>query len=336
VPDTFSVADLGGRIHSGIKGNPRGVPWLALGLLLVALVIWTLSTTFYTVDTQENALIFRFGRHRAATGTVGPGLHTKLPFGIDKVYKARVKEVKKEEFGYRTIRPGIDTQYEVEASLMLTGDLNMTNVRWVVRYKIDDLKAYIVNLRDVRAAVRDVSDAVMRRVVGDYSVDEVLTIGRQEIQFAAQQQMQALLKDYEAGIEIVAVRLQETTPPEQVRDAFNEVNRARQEKQTLILEAKRQRDKEIPAARGQQKRVILEAEGYKIEKVNNAKGEVAEFEAVLERYEQAREITRQRLYIETMSRVLPKAGRKYVIQGGQDVLKLLPIEQLPVREGGAR
>ena len=319
-----------------LQRHPRYVARIIFGAALVALVAWGLLGSFYTVDVQENAIILRFGKYLKSAGTVGPGLHGKIPFGIDRVYKARVKEVKKEEFGYKTLRAGVESEYQVIASLMLTGDLNVVNLRWVVRYKIDNLPDYLFNLRSVRVAVRDVANAVMRQVVGDYSVDEALTIGRQDIQIAAQEQMQELLDQYRAGIHIVAVRLQESTPPDEVRDAFNEVNRALQEKQKMIQQAKGERNRRIPAARGARERVILEAEGYKIEKVNIAQGDAGQFESVRKRYEVAREITRQRLYLETMARILPKAGKKYVVQGGGDVLKLLPLDTLPARKGGAQ
>ena len=312
------------------------VVWFALLAVVGALLLWGLATSFYTVDVQENAVVLRFGRYLKDLGAVGPGLHAKLPFGIDKVYKARVKEVKKEEFGYKTVRAGIESEYEVVSSLMLTGDLNVANVQWVVRYQIDDLPDYLFNLRDVRAAVRDVSDAVVRRVVGDYSVDEVLTIGRQAIQLDAQEQIQELLRRYHAGVNVVAVRLQDSTPPEDVRDAFNDVNRALQERERLIQEAKGELNNRIPAARGEKERMILEAEGYKIQKKNRAIGDVAEFEAVLERYETAKEITRQRLYLETMSKVLARAGRKYIVEGDEGVVKLLPLEGLAGGKGGAQ
>ena len=312
--------------------NPKLLGYLLLGLLAFIIVVWGILSSVYTVDVQESAVVLRLGRF-AKGAEVGPGLHFKLPFGIDKVYKAKVEEIRKAEFGYRTITAGIDSTYQVESSLMLTGDLNVVNVRWVVRYKIDNLPNYIFNLRDPQTVVRYVSDAVMRQVVGDYSVDEVLTFGRQSIQTAAQDKMKALLDEYQAGIRIVGVRLQESSPPKEVQDAFRDVNRASQEKQRIVQEAEAERNRRIPAARGQKERVILEAEGYKIEKVNNAQGEVAEFAAVLERYLKAREITRRRLYLETMEKVLPRAGKKYIIQNAGDVLKLLQFQPTQKKGG---
>ena len=327
------IKDMFGRWK---QTGPGTLPWMLLGAVALLLVISGVLGTFYTVDSQENAVILRFGKHLESAGPIGPGLHAKIPFGVDRVFKEKVKEVKKEEFGYKTIEAGIETQYKVTSSLMLTGDLNVANVQWVVRYQIVDLPKYLFNLRDVNAAVQDVSNAVMRCVVGDYSVDEVLTIGRQEIQSAAQEQAQELLDQYGAGIKVVAIRLQDSTPPEEVRTAFNEVNRALQDKQRVIQEAEGERNRQIPAARGQKERTILEAEGYKIQKVNNAQGDVKEFEAVLERYKLAKEITRQRLYLETMSKVFARAGQKYIVEGEEGVLKLLPIGQLPLGKGGVQ
>jgi len=332
----FGELEVFRRVARRIQDDPHLLAWIVVAAVLLGVGAWGLFTAFYTVDVQENAVVLRFGRLPDNAVPIGSGLHLKIPFGVDKVYKAKVAEVKKQEFGYRTLKAGVETEYEDMPSLALTGDLNVANVRWVVRYKINDLAAYLFNLRDAEAAVRDVSEAVMRRVVGDYSVDEVLTVGRQEIQMVAQNQMQELLSQYRAGVHIVAVRLQESTPPEEVRDAFNEVNQALQEKDRLIQEAEAQRNREIPAARGQRERVVLEAEGYKIEKVNNAQGEVKQFEAVLERYLKAKDITRQRLYLETMAKILPKAGRKYIIEGGGGVLKLLPLEMPGAGQGGGR
>lgn len=332
----FRGADPVREFLDKLRGKQKLVLRGVLAIIVIVLVIWGLATAFYTVDVQESAIILRFGKYLESAGTIGPGLHTKMPFGIDKVYKAKVKEVKKEEFGYKTIRAGIETEAETLPALALTGDLNVATVQWAVQYRIHNLRDYYINLRNVSAAVRDVSEAVMRRVVGDYSVDEVLTIGRNEIQRSAQEQMQALLDQYGVGIRIVAVKLQDTRPPKEVRDAFNDVNRAMQEKKRLIQQAEGERNRQIPAARGERERVVRGAEGYKIQKVNIAQGDVAEFEAVLEKYLLAKEITRQRLYLETMAKVLPKAGKKYIIQGGGDVLKLLPFEQLPTRKGGGQ
>lgn len=311
--------------------KPENIAFAIVAVCILIAVAAALLTSFYTVDTQENAVILRFGK--LLPEPIGPGLHWKLPYGVDRVYKEKVKEVKKEEFGYRTIQAGVESSYQVTSSVMLTGDLNVANVRWVVRYRIRDLAKYLFNLRDARAIVQDVSNAVMRRVVGDYSVDEVITIGRQDIQMSAQDQMQRLLRDYGAGVDIVAVRLQESTPPEEVRAAFNEVNRSLQEKEKTIQEAKGKRNDRVPAARGEKERVILEAEGYKTEKINNAQGDVKEFDAVLEQYAKAKEITRQRLYLETMEKILPNAGKKFIVDKESDILKLLPFDAMPARGG---
>ena len=328
-----NIQDKMAEFLERIMRDPKRAVRIALIAVAVIVVIIAIATSTYTVDTQENAVILRLGRFYKGA-EVGPGLHFKLPFGIDKVYKGKVKKIEKAEFGYRTISAGIDSTYQVEASLMLTGDLNVVNVQWVVRYKIDNLPDYIFNLRDPRAVIRDVSDAIMRQIVGDYSVDEVITVGRESIRTEVRERMQKMLDEYRPGIRIVGVRLQEAKPPKQVRDAFNEVNRSLQEKDRLIQEAEGERNRIIPAARGERERMVLEGEGYKIEKVNNAEGEVAEFSAVLERYLKAKAISRQRMYLETMERILPKAGKKYIIQQKGDVLKLLPMS--PFSEGGSR
>jgi len=317
-------------------GNrPGAVMWFILALVLFIVVISALAGSFYMVDVQENAIIFRFGKYRESAGVIGPGLHGKIPF-IDRVYKAKVEESKREEFGYRTLKAGIRSEFQWQSSLMLTGDTNVLNVHWFVRYKIKDLRAYIINVRNPQAAVRNVSDAIMRRVVGDYSVDEVLTVGRAEIATVAQAEMQKLLDQYGAGIKILGVELKEALAPKEVQSAFNAVNQAQQEKQRTIQQAEGERNSRIPAARGQRQRVVSEAEGYKINKINRAKGDVKEFEAVLERYQVAQEITRRRLYLETMAKVLSRAGKKYIIDGDEGVLKLLPLEAYPTQKGGAQ
>jgi membrane protease subunit HflK len=334
-PGEFRHDDIATQLLNALKGRPGLIIGIIWGVIVLGVLIWALATMFYTVDLQEGAVILRFGQYDKSAGVIGPGLHVKAPFGIDRVIKEKVEEVKKAEFGYETIRPGETSEYRVVSSLMLTGDLNVANVRWMVEYKIRDLPDYLFNLRDVDTVVRDLSNAAMRRIVGDHSVDEVLTIGRKDVQLAVEDELQQKLDDYGAGVRVVAVRLRDSTPPDEVRDAFNEVNRALQEKQRVIQEAEGEVNKQIPQAEGQKERTVAEAEGYKIQTVNRAQGDVSEFNAVLEKYRNAPEITRQRLYLETLEKVLPKAGKKYVIQGEGNVLKLLPLEE-GLMKGGAK
>jgi len=303
--------------------------------LLVVLGLILLFSSFYTIGADQEGIILRFGRY---IDTVSPGLHLRLPFGIDKVYKEKVKEIKKQEFGFRTVRAGVTTQYarsrRLDAeSLMLTGDLNSAVVEWVVRYKIKNLKDYFFNLRDVHDTIRDVSEAAMRLIVGDRSVDEVLTVGRGEVALETQKEISRRLDEYKAGIHVVAIKLKEVTPPDPVKDAFNAVNEARQKKDAIINRAEEKRNSVIPAAHGERQKMIEEAKGYRIKRINEAKGEAEEFLAVLREYRTARDVTRRRLYLETMNEILPKVGEKYIIQGETSgLLKLLNITQPGIEE----
>ena len=232
----------------------------------------------------------------------------------------------------RTVRPGVRTQYSprqyLEESLMLTGDLNILDVRWIVQFKIKDPVKLLFNVRDPVENIRDVSEAVMRRFAGDYRVDEVLTTKREEVDDLVQQEMQRVLDDYQTGVQIVTVKLLDVNPPEKVKPAFNEVNEAKQEREKMINQAWEAYNKVIPRARGEAEQTIREAEGYSLDKINRAKGEAERFLAVLAEYKKAPEITQKRLYLETLSDVLPKAKEKYVIDPRQSsILPLLQIGQ---------
>ena len=264
--------------------------------------------------------------------TVGPGLHFKLPFGIDRVYAGEVKRIYNEEFGYRTLRSGRESMIDYnfrgaqEVSLMLTGDRNCAEVHWVVRYKIKELKSYLFNVRNVKSTIRDVTEAVMRRIVGDRSIDEVLTIGRRKIEEVAEAEIETVLDSYGCGIDVQAVNLKGVNPPGQVKDAFDAVNKAVQMRDQITNEAEGKRNKVIPAAMGKKDQAIREAEGYKIKRINEATGDTKAFLAVWKEYEKARDVTRRRLYLETMSRVIPKCKDIYIID--EDQKGILPLLNL--------
>lgn len=295
---------------------------------VIGIIIIGYSTVF-TVKANEEAAILRFGKY---TETVGPGLHFKLPFGIDRVYAGEVKRIYNEEFGYRTLRSGresiIDYNFRgaTEVSLMLTGDRNCAEVHWVVRYKINNLKEFLFKVRDVQSTIRDVSETVMRRIIGDMSIDEVLTIGRRKIEEIAEIDMETVLDSYGCGIDVQAVNLKGVNPPGQVKDAFDAVNKAVQLRDQITNEAEGRKNKVIPAAMGKKEQTIREAEGYKIKRINEATGDTKAFLAVWSEYEKAKDVTRRRLYLETMVKVIPKCEEIYIID--KDQKGILPILNL--------
>ena len=305
-------------------------PLLFLGLLILI----ALGSTIYSIGPDEVGIVQRFGKYVATTS---PGLHVKLPFGIDKATPVKVTKIFKEEFGVRTLRPGIKTQYSkrgyLEESLMLTGDLNILDVRWIVQFRVKDPVKLLFETRDPRDNVRDMAEVVMRRLVGDYRVDEVLTTKREEIDDIAQQQIQKILDNYETGVQIVTVKLQDVNPPDEVKPAFNEVNEAKQEKERTINQAWEAYNNVIPKAKGTAEKTIRQAEGYHLAKVNQAKGEAERFLATWTEYKKAPQITKKRLYLETLKEVLPKAKEKYIIDPKQS--SILPLLNLG-EKGGAR
>lgn len=301
------------------------IPWITIALL----ILFGLKGFLYTIGPEEVGVIQRFGKYMRLSP---PGLHAKLPFGIEKVTPVKVKRVYKEEFGVRTLRPGVRTQYSpreyLDESLMLTGDLNILDVRWIVQFRIREPIKLLFNVRNPVDNLRDVAEAIMRRFVGDYRVDEVLTIEREEIDNLVQQEMQKILDKYESGIQIVTVKLLDVNPPEKVKPAFNEVNEAKQEREQMINQAWEAYNKAIPRAKGEAEKTIREAEGYSLDKINRAKGEAERFLSILAEYKKAPEITKKRMYLETLLGVLPKAKEKYIIDAEQSsILPLLDIRK---------
>ncbi len=310
----------------------QDIPWKSIKkfippFLIIIFVIVTGYTAFYTVKANEEAVILRFGRY---VETVGPGLHTKVPYGIDKVLKGEVKRIYNEEFGFRTDPRGFtgvsDYRYSSdikEEKLMLTGDLNCAEVHWVIRHKIKALEDYFFNVKNVRETIRGVSQAVMRTLIGDRSIDEVLTIGRTEIEQKAKEDIQRILDSYHCGIDIQTVLLKGVDPPEPVKDAFNAVNQAIQMRDKIINDAEGQKNKILPAAEGKKEQVIREAEGYMTRRINEATGDVKAFLAIYEEYKKAEDVTRRRLYLETMAKVIPKCEKLYIVD--KDLQGLLPM-----------
>lgn len=296
-------------------------------LLLVAAIV--LGNTAFQIKPEEVGLVLRFGKN---VRTTEPGLHFKLPF-VEDVLRVPVQRQLKEEFGFRTTLPGIQTRYAADAlsdeSVMLTGDLNVAVVEWVVQYRVTDPYNYLFKLRGLTETFRSMNEAVMREVVGDRTVTEVLTVGRQEIATTAEQMLQELVNQYEMGIVIEQVVLQDVTPPDPVKPSWDEVNQAQQQRDRLINEARAEYNKVIPRAKGEAGQAILQAEGYALERVNGAEGDATRFKAAYDAYRRAPEVTRRRLYLETMQRVLPKLGSKvYMDKGSGSVIPLLPLDGL--------
>jgi len=317
----FDPDDIGKKAGEVAKKNGG---WIVLILLLLGISL----TTYYQVEPDEVGIVTQFGRF---VRTEPPGPHFRLPFGIEKVRKVPVQRQLKLEFGFRTTSPGVNSQKintaeTASEALMLTGDLNVATVEWVVQYKIDDPYKYVFRVRNVTDTLRDISEAAMREVVGDRSVTEVLTIGRAEIQLAAKERLQELAEKYDIGVKILQLVLQNVNPPAAVKDAFNEVNRSQQEQDRAINQANAQYNKIIPEARGKALQAIEASRGYATERINTAKGDVAKFVALQQEYAKSPRVTRTRIYLETMSEVLPRAGKRvFLDENLKGLMPLLPL-----------
>jgi membrane protease subunit HflK len=340
---------------SPLKNLPNFGPLVA-PFLVVILVFSLLGTSFYQVEPDEMGVVQQFGRYDRTTA---PGLRFKLPLGIETVLKVKVTHVFKEEFGFRTVQPGVRTIYEgresegtffggqqsaqrrpkeglwsetgnpfLDESLMLTGDLNTAVVEWIVQFRVKDPVQYAFRIRNIRETIRNMSEAMMRLVVGDYTINEVLTSGREEIRNRVEKELQVVLDSYGAGVEILNVVLQDVNPPDEVKPSFNEVNEARQEKEKSINQAWESYNKVVPKAKGEAEKAIREAEGYSLDRVNRAKGDGEKFNLVWEAYRLAPAVTRRRLYLETIRAVLPGLKEKIVIDASQKgILPLLNLSE---------
>ncbi|MEH6550706.1 MAG: FtsH protease activity modulator HflK [Pseudomonadales bacterium] len=332
----FSGGGSGGGASGGSAGGKGGGLGSKLIFVLVIFVGLTLWSAYYTVPSDSVAVVQRFGKY---LDEVPPGLHFKLPLGMDKATIVPVKRQLKQEFGFTT--PGARDAYQSprasdggRETQMVTGDLNAALVEWVVQYRISDPVKYLFEVREPGATLRYVSESVMREVVGDRTVDEVLTIGRQEIESEALIKMQALSIKYVMGISIDQVQLKNINPPRPVQESFNEVNQAQQSKEKLINEARRDYNKVIPLAEGEKDQRIREADGYRLKRINEAEGDVARFNALFTEYEKAPEVTRRRIYIETMQKVLPTIESKYLID--EEMRGLLPLLNLDAQKGAGK
>ncbi|MFL5303940.1 MAG: FtsH protease activity modulator HflK [Polyangia bacterium] len=306
----------------------RGSRRFVAGAVAVVLVLVALIGSYYQVEPDEVGLVTRFGRF---VRTTNPGPHGKIPFGIEQVQKVPVQRQLKQEFGFRTVSAAVDSTFRKDEktaaeSLMLTGDLNVATVEWIVQYKISDPYKYLFRLRDVEQTFRLMAEASMRTVVGDHSVTELLTVGREAIAAKAKELLADLCKRYDNGISVQQLVLQDVDPPESVKPSFNAVNQAIQERERAINEAWAEYNQEIPRARGLAEQKIEASEGYAVDRVNRAKGDAQRFVALQAEYRKAPEVTRTRLYLETLSVVLPAAGKKLIFdERAKGILPLFPL-----------
>jgi len=302
--------------------HPKAVIIVVVGILMLSF----LSSLWFTVEPEEVGIVLRFGKY---TRTVNPGLNFKMPFGVEEVIKVPVERQLKLEFGFRSTTPGVRTRFATtkyqEESLLLTGDLNAAEVEWIVQFRIKDPYQFLFRVRNAEQTFRDINEAIMRGIVGDRTVDEVITFGRQEVADAVRVKIQDLCDQYEMGIKVDQVVLQDANAPAPVQPAFNEVNEAEQEKEKLINQAKSEYNKFIPRARGIAGKTIEEAKGYALERVNRARGEAAKFDSIFTEYAKAPEVTRQRIYLETMNDVMQNVGRKLITD--EEASGILPLFQ---------
>jgi membrane protease subunit HflK len=313
------------RRRPHLPGGGLSLPGLAAGAFALLLVAG-LARGIYTVGTESVGVIQRFGRF---VGTTGPGLHFKLPFGIDRVTIIPVKRQLKMEFGFGSQHATNPDQVSREQALesdMVTGDLNAAHVEWVVQYEISDPEAFLFNMREPGPTLRDLAESVMREVVGDRTVDEVLTVGRQGIENDAIAKLTALVQELKMGLRVQQVQLKNVHPPSPVQRSFDEVNRAQQEREQMINQANGEYNKVVPRASGEAAKSLSAAEGYALKRVNEAEGDATRFRALLEQYEKAPEVTRQRLYLETMGDVIPRLGGKIILDA--DARQFLPLMSL--------
>lgn len=302
---------------------------IVLAIAAFVLLIIGLNS-YYTVEPQETAVIQRFGEY---IGTADAGLHFKIPFGVDSVNKVVTGRVLQREYGYRTSKPDIRSQFVEkgfeEESLMLSGDLNVINLQWTVQYKVKDPVEYLFKVNGVEATLDDISESVMRRIVGNRYSDEVLTVGRASIADQSRAEIQEIMDLYKTGLQIVAVKLQNANPPNPVKPAFNEVNEARQEKERMINEAQQAYNQKIPRAMGEAKQTVTQAEGYALERVNRSEGEAKRFLEILAEYEKAPDVTRRRMYLDSFEALMGKIDHLYVVDEGQkSILPLFDLNKL--------
>jgi len=317
-------------VKTGSGPMPVKIPWKIILAVVVAIIfLIAVKSSFYSIESNEEGVVQRFGKY---INTVGPGLHFKFPMGIDKVTHVPVEIVFKDEFGYKTLKAGVTSRYDRQRpeydkeALMLTGDLNIAMVEWDVQYKIKNAKDYLFNVRNPQGTLRDMSESAMREVIGDRSVTESITMGKDEIKKKVKGLLQEILDYYKSGVEVKNIFIKRVVAPKDVQAAFNEVNEAQQEKDKTVNQAQEEYERIIPRAEGEALKTVNQAYGYKEERINMASGDVARFKRILEEYKKAPEITRQRIFLETMEKVLPFINRKIIID--ESARSILPFMDL--------
>lgn len=312
-------------IEFPMKGRP---PLKLLVLIpLIILAVFLISDFVYTIEPEEIGVVLRFGKYERTTN---PGLHMKMPYPIEQLAKVPVQRQLKQEYGFRTRKAGVQTQYDTGGyqgeSLMLTGDLNVAVVEWIAQYRVTDPYLFLFKVRNRDKTFRDMNEAVMRAVVGDRSVDEVITVGRQDIENEMRLELQELCNQYEIGITVDQIVLQDVNPPDPVKPSFNEVNQAEQERERAINDARAEYNRVIPRARGEALQRIEQAEGYAVDRVNRSKGDASLYNDLLMAYRRSPEVTRRRMYLETMQKIYPKVGKKVFLD--EDLEGVLPLLSL--------
>ncbi|MDD5930411.1 MAG: FtsH protease activity modulator HflK [Spirochaetales bacterium] len=301
-------------------------PAILIWLIIIGLAVIAGFSSFYIVDETENVVITRFGKY---TQTVGSGLHAKLPFGIDKAYNVPVKVVQTEQFGFKTVKAGRNNEYKNNIgteSTMLTGDLNIVDVEWIIQYRIVDPKQWLFGVYEKEQTIRDISRSVINTLVGDRAILDVMGSERTNIETLALDMMNENFNQLGLGISVIAVKLQNIVPPSGVQDAFEDVNKAIQDMNRFINEGKEAYNAEIPKAQGEADRQLQVAEGYAAERVNMAKGDVARFNAVYEEYKRSPKVTRERIYLETMNEIFGSETKPELIDSELD--NVLPVKNL--------
>jgi modulator of FtsH protease HflK len=315
-----------GKVNKDTVKRFFSKPSTVIWVIIIVLGLIAVKSNFYAVDETEQAVITRFGKYNT---TVGPGLHLKLPFGIDKNYNIPVKVVQTEQFGFSTVKSGRNNEYRnnvVNESTMLTGDLNIINVEWIIQYRIVDPKAWLFNVQERTQTIRDISRSVINTLVGDRAILDVMGQERSNIEVQSQEMMNQNFKQLGLGISVIAVKLQNIVPPQGVQDAFEDVNKATQDMNRFINEGKEAYNSEIPKAQGEADQQIQIARGYAAERVNEAKGDVARFNSVYDEYRRAPKVTRERIYLETMDNLFSSDTKPTLIDG--KLGNILPVKSL--------
>ena len=318
------INDLKNKFGGKMSGGGSSRRFILLGLIIL-MGLWA-ATGFYRVNPQQQGVVLRFGEW---IRTTGPGLHYHLPFPIEQVLTPDVTRDNRLEIGFRDVAGSSATRRDItDESLMITGDENIVDIDFVVFWRISDAGEYLFNLADPDETIKVAAEAVMREIIGQTAIQTALTEGRQNVQFAVREKLQELLDDYRAGVRVREVQLLAVDPPSDVIDAFNDVQRARQDRDRLKNQAEAFRNDIVPRARGQAAQLIAEAEAYREEVMNRAKGDASRFDQVFSAYEANKDVTRERIYIETIEEVFGNIEKIIIDEDGQSVVPYLPLKEL--------